>query len=191
MGRNPWQRCAEAADEDREVPDLELLQWEDARELHDLSFVDPERLAVGGTLELLFAHQPCQWQGDELHYRYATGAGCADGYFGPNTLEAVKKFQRAKGLTVDGICGTNTWRKLLNVTSNVLPTLSKNDIYNVTVKAIQGILMGWKYSVGADGADGYYGNNTYNAVRRFQSNNRLGVDGIVGINTWKKLIGVV
>lgn len=130
-------------------------------------------------------------QGILIAFGYSVGPDGADGYFGPNTLEAVKKFQRAKGLTVDGICGTNTWRKLLNVTSNVLPTLSKNDIYNVTVKAIQGILMGWKYSVGADGADGYYGNNTYNAVRRFQSNNRLGVDGIVGINTWKKLIGVV
>ena len=30
---------------------------EDARELHDLGLVDPERLAAGGTLELLFAHQ--------------------------------------------------------------------------------------------------------------------------------------
>ena len=47
LGRNPWQRRAEAADEDWEIPDLELLQREAARELHDLSLVDPEGLAVG------------------------------------------------------------------------------------------------------------------------------------------------
>jgi len=39
--------------------------------------------------------------------------GTADGDFGSNTLAAVKKFQKAKGLTVDGVVGANTWSKLL------------------------------------------------------------------------------
>lgn len=40
-------------------------------------------------------------------------AGKEDGIFGANTLAAVKSFQKAKGLTVDGIVGKNTWAALL------------------------------------------------------------------------------
>lgn len=39
--------------------------------------------------------------------------GTADGYFGAKTLAAVKKFQKAKELTADGICGPLTWAALL------------------------------------------------------------------------------
>ncbi|MCD8051754.1 MAG: peptidoglycan-binding protein, partial [Clostridiales bacterium] len=37
----------------------------------------------------------------------------ADGKFGTKTLTAVEDYQEAKGLTVDGICGSNTWGALL------------------------------------------------------------------------------
>lgn len=40
-------------------------------------------------------------------------AGKEDGIFGANTLAAVKAFQKAKGLTVDGIVGAKTWAALL------------------------------------------------------------------------------
>ena len=45
----------------------------------------------------------------------ALGYSCGnvDGSFGPKTLEAVKKFQKAKGLDVDGYCGPKTWAALL------------------------------------------------------------------------------
>lgn len=35
-----------------------------------------------------------------------------DGIFGNNTETALKSFQRAVGLTADGICGCNSWKKL-------------------------------------------------------------------------------
>lgn len=41
----------------------------------------------------------------------------ADGIFGPLTEEAVKEFQKANSLTVDGIVGNKTWSKL-NVSVN-------------------------------------------------------------------------
>lgn len=46
----------------------------------------------------------------------ALGYSCgnADGSFGGNTEAAVKKFQAANNLTVDGCVGANTWTALLN-----------------------------------------------------------------------------
>ena len=37
------------------------------------------------------------------------------------------------------------------------------------------------------GLDGVYGEQTYNAVRRYQSSRGLAVDGIIGCNTWRSL----
>lgn len=37
-----------------------------------------------------------------------------DGVFGTSTENAVKSFQKSKGLLIDGIVGANTWRNLLN-----------------------------------------------------------------------------
>ncbi|MFC7615571.1 peptidoglycan-binding protein [Actinokineospora soli] len=39
--------------------------------------------------------------------------GAADGVFGRRTEDATKRFQRARGLTADGIIGALTWAKLL------------------------------------------------------------------------------
>lgn len=44
---------------------------------------------------------------------YSCGSTGADGNFGGNTDAAVQAYQKAKGLTVDGICGAKTWAKLL------------------------------------------------------------------------------
>ena len=38
--------------------------------------------------------------------------GGLDGIFGARTEEAVRNYQRSRGLTADGIVGCNTWRSL-------------------------------------------------------------------------------
>lgn len=58
------------------------------------------------------------------------------------------------------------------------------------VKALQILLIGNGYSCGSYGADGDFGSGTYSAVTKFQKANGLEADGIVGANTWKKLLGV-
>lgn len=40
--------------------------------------------------------------------------GTVDGICGTKTVNAIRIFQKAKGLAVDGICGKNTWAKLFN-----------------------------------------------------------------------------
>lgn len=43
---------------------------------------------------------------------YVESGGGADGVYGAKTASAVKVFQKAKGLSQDGKCGSNTWKAL-------------------------------------------------------------------------------
>lgn len=53
---------------------------------------------------------------------------------------------------------------------------------------VQSRLCGLGYSVGTDGVDGYFGDDTENAVLMFQQECGLLVDGIVSDNTWCELV---
>lgn len=70
-----------------------------------------------------------------------------------------------------------------------LPTLQKGDVSEV-VRAAQMLLNGRGCSCGIYGADGDFGGMTRAAVLAFQRRNGLEADGIIGINTWKALLGV-
>lgn len=50
-----------------------------------------------------------------IGYGHSCGSTGADGNFGGNTDSALRAFQKAKGLTADGICGPRSWAKLLGV----------------------------------------------------------------------------
>lgn len=71
-----------------------------------------------------------------------------------------------------------------NVVLNTLKIGSKG----AQVKALQILLIGYGYSCGSYGADGDFGNGTLAAVKKFQQAKKLEVDGIVGANTWNKLL---
>ena len=106
-----------------------------------------------------------------------------DGIFGSKTLNVVKNFQSQNSLQVDGLVGNNTWKTLL-----LLPPypLLKNGSVGAYVKFLQQLLESNLYPVG--NIDGIFGSRTQTAVENFQKDNNLQVDGIVGNNTWAKLV---
>lgn len=55
------------------------------------------------------------------------------------------------------------------------------------VRALQTLLSGYGYN--PNGIDGSFGPGCESAVRRYQSDHKLTVDGIVGAATWKTLLG--
>ncbi len=71
-------------------------------------------------------------------------------------------------------------------TGSQKPMLRRGSVGS-SVKELQERLIELGYSCGSCGADGEFGNDTYEAVRRFQEANGLEVDGIVGPMTWAKL----
>lgn len=54
---------------------------------------------------------------------FSVGAAGADGKFGNATLSAVKAFQKAMGLAVDGIVGPDTWAKLIKFDTGGIPVI--------------------------------------------------------------------
>ncbi len=56
-----------------------------------------------------------------------------------------------------------------------------------TVREAQCLLVSLGYGVGSSGIDGRFGPATRSAVRAFQSDHGLAVDGIVGPRTWHGL----
>lgn len=106
-----------------------------------------------------------------------------DGVFGGATLRAVQNFQRNNNLTQDGIVGRNTWSKLLNL--NPSQEVLKRGSQTASVEFLQRLLLSYLYPI--TNIDGKFGPETERAVRAFQQENNLSVDGIVGRNTWQAL----
>ncbi len=134
------------------------------------------------------------------YYGYYTGR--VDGIYGSGSIAAVKAFQRANGLKVDGAVGPLTLAKL---DSN--NAVSKKDADQATdvgtrpilrpgdkeaakikyIKEVQTILKAKGLYTGE--IDGVYSGIIVTAVRLFQQQNGLTIDGRVGANTWKVLLG--
>ncbi|MER7000618.1 peptidoglycan-binding protein [Streptomyces sp. NPDC000410] len=102
----------------------------------------------------------------------------ADGGFGPATAAAVRDFQRAQGLTADGVVGSKTWA--------VLAVTVRPGAQGPAVKAVQRQLA--EKGVGV-AVDGEFGPATTSAVKRFQQKHGLSADGVVGPRTWAALLG--
>ncbi len=114
----------------------------------------------------------------------ARGAALSvDGIYGPATRKAlIMSVQRgcnqtySSGIAVDGIWGPKT--------EAAIRTLRPGDD-NSAVWPLQAALMAHGYSVG--GIDGKFGSNTESAVKAFQRDNSLTVDGLAGRLTFTAL----
>jgi N-acetylmuramoyl-L-alanine amidase len=110
------------------------------------------------------------------------------GRFDAGTGAAVRAFQQQRGLSADGIVGMDTWRSLVaagyRLGDRMLyitrPTLIGDD-----VRDLQRRLNRLGFDAGYD--DGIFGTQTFDAVRDFQLNVGLEVDGIAGPSTFDLL----
>lgn len=140
---------------------------------------------------------------------YSCGAAGADGDFGAGTYNAVKKFQADNGLESDGIVGANTWAALLKTEQTEpeqpepdkepeepttptgsacivdLPIIRQGD-NGFPVIAVQTLL--GKHNFNVNYIDGDFGPDTLAKVKAFQKAKGLDADGIVGRDTWTKLL---
>jgi peptidoglycan hydrolase-like protein with peptidoglycan-binding domain len=104
------------------------------------------------------------------------------GTFDPTTQQAVKAFQQDAGLTVDGIVGPMTWQALPADPNT--PLLSRGASGSVVTALQKGLK---KYATAATdpgAVDGDFGPKTESAVKAYQQDRSVHVDGIVGDQTW-------
>ena len=99
---------------------------------------------------------------------------------GQQPRAAVKAFQQAKGITVDGIVGKVTWINIDEADQSE-PVL-KIGSTGLPVRRAQKRMSLVGYEVG--GVDGRYGTKTEVAVKKLQQQYGIGVDGVVGPQTW-------
>lgn len=126
------------------------------------------------------------------------------GYFGTITRQAVRDFQRSKGISVDGIAGPQTFRALgvsgnsssSSNTSQVSQssgntTISFNTVLRPgargdQVRQLQRALADRGFE---GGNSGVYGPKTQQSVRDFQRSAGISVDGIAGPQTYGAING--
>jgi peptidoglycan hydrolase-like protein with peptidoglycan-binding domain len=125
----------------------------------------------------------------------AHGAGLVvDGDFGGNTLAAVRNFQSAVAIAVDGRVGPITKSKLYDTTGGAPGAINLNSAscpsdvvrgqVGGCVTELQRLLREHGYTLELDGD---FGPDTESKVRSFQSAQGLAVDGRVGPNTKRAL----
>ena len=101
------------------------------------------------------------------------------GFFGDETLDAVKKFQGYNKLDVDGKVGSKTREMLYSGDANAY--FLKYAEQSELVKGYQARLQTLGYLTTTP--DGVYGKDTVAAVKRFQELNGIIPDGFLGPNT--------
>ncbi len=134
--------------------------------------------------------------------------GSVDGTFGEGTQKAVKAFQKANGLTADGVAGTATLNKLNSSSAKSAVSESSKATARPAMRTyVPSTLSTYRYlQQGSRGSDvtklqqrlkdlgyfsgsvnGSFGADTETAVRAFQKRNGLWEDGVAGEDTQRML----
>ena len=104
------------------------------------------------------------------------------GTFDATTEQAVKDFQQGAGLSVDGIVGPMTWHALpADPNTPVLSCGASGAVVTALQKGLQ------KHATPATdpgAVDGDFGPMTEAAVKAYQQDRGVQVDGVVGDQTW-------
>ena len=110
----------------------------------------------------------------------------ANGTFGPATKTAVAEFQKAAGITADGVAGSATITALFSASAprKADGTLKRGDRGDAVV-TLQKRLRELGYLT--DTADGIFGDTTEEAIKKFQKAVGLAADGVAGATTQAKL----
>ncbi len=136
------------------------------------------------------------------NYYYSVRPIQPDGIFGPATTNAVIDFQKRFGLAADGIIGPATWNSLYNVFMGIANTsglvvpypgvLLREGSRGDNVRLMQEYLrtISQRYNIPSVSIDGIFGPATRRAVVAFQNLFGLPADGIIGRNTWDRIVTV-
>jgi len=120
---------------------------------------------------------------------YSVGAEGSSGMFLEETLAAVEKFQRAKGIEPTGAVGPRTWSTLVDSSFELgdrMLYLRMPYFHGADVTQLQHALNSLGFVTG--GADGIFGTSTERAVTEFQANYAINPDGLVGNDTLRALL---
>lgn len=111
-------------------------------------------------------------------------AEAREAYYGENTARVVHEFQEKRGLRADGSVDETTWHELVEASFRLgdrfiylrIPPFRGDD-----VRQVQRYLNSLGFNAGRE--DGIFGQDTDRALRAFQHNMGLPIDGIAGSST--------
>jgi N-acetylmuramoyl-L-alanine amidase len=115
---------------------------------------------------------------------YDLGPGEIDGIFGPQTENAIKKFQQDRSVSVTGVVNDECWQELVDAGYCIgerMLYLKEPPFRGDDVKTLQL----WLKTLGffKNNESGIFEKNTYIALIEFQKNMKLSPDGILGGDT--------
>ena len=123
----------------------------------------------------------------DLGYR----VGFLDGQISKGLRIAIKDFQKKNNLGVNGRVDSNTFKEMQSrsgqhkITQQNIAKSAKGRKPYQDIKKVQSLLKTAGYYSGD--IDGRMGTQTIDAIKKFQQDNDLKPDGVMGSRTWRKL----